>query len=1273
MSSTNTLEAITRLFTFVYNPSNKSVVPEDVLITGEFDQWKASIPMVKSNGKNGTQFIISIPITIPRKEDCTYFKFIVDGKWQVSSKYNADSTLGEENNFITREELLATAAATRDAPAIPEASGLLATPASQVTTKSFLDTPTSNVDSLSSPGKKKRRIKIKKRIRRNKRTGETVVLSEEVVILGDDESAYSKNIPIDNEENLTTNNTTGLEKDREMHILPIETENHTNTLDPRHPGAGMGPVIVPNPQDIPEFTQIKDVDGDALNKHINDELRAEKEQEKRRSVGDNSRNIVIPSNSNEIPEFSQVRDVDGDELNEHINRELRQGKNRSSFREEIKPAEKTRGVNEDLKNIVIPTNANEIPAFFQVRDVDSTELNEQINNDYNLKNTLQSKNAKNDETYGSKFIENTNLDNQIKSPTSSTRSDSKDIATPIANKRYSADNTVTPNISRSNTSNKDDKEKMTSYSHTPSKKNKSLSRSSSSRENRLSSDETSNRYDSAVPVKSKTHSLKRESHHSHSANAHENILTPEQSYDEDELSVFPDSIREVDSNVDSLGVSRISTRDQPNRKGKHDDPAAMIRKNMVDNVNQQPTHQKHHTVKPTHSHKSHSSNHREILAAGATAAGGGIAATALGDNAELFHKPSFPSTDTGSKEVESVVTKGTDEIYDVKRASVIDADSGNNKSTEHFKAATPAYDSTNVPTTPKSGNYGFDSTKEKSRPTSQKRTSVISSIKDKQINESNANDIKGTTTPTSGTKKTGAFSGIMNSIRSTRDSISIKSEKSKKSSTSKRSKNRDSKQIKHNPFRDGSAKEITKKSSNGEPTTPSRSLDPKSRESSKPDNLDKILAQSRNGTPKNVKSTPKATNLESSPSIVGAKELSTPSKNNASNNIDAEIPIEGKVKQSSPTAINTQSVTSKNKNTPKRTMVDETSPVAKENTSTEPVSTKKSISSPVEPVSTKKSVSSPVIDSPKTNTSPNKKPSISRKQSTSSHKGHHPVNKEKTSTRKTSTSSKKESAATLGESAHTSKKMPDVPKRPASKDRKKSKSSEVPTVESQASKSKSRDIDERLPTYVSRPELGTKKKSTRSERAATPVEEERTERKLDTTIVDDSSDEETTIFRDATGSLPADRVENYDSLYPDNASRVLADIYEPSGEIKGLDHTNEPSENATRELIIGKDTTKSTTPIAHDPNFGTNVGVPATEKDVSATPITPIVSKEEDPKPKTHKSSSKAKKVKENEKRTSKRTSKSNGRSTVPKAAANTTTTPAKKENKSFFSSLCCF
>ncbi|CDH14472.1 uncharacterized protein ZBAI_06258 [Zygosaccharomyces bailii ISA1307] len=222
--------------------------PEHVVVTGEFDDWKGTVSLEKSPTTG--EFEVTLPISVAADKDKIFFKFIVDGQWVTSGFYDiGNDPEGIENNYITKRELLGlgdTPSAGSDAANIgadPARATQQTTireqiPTSEVVTKSSTVTPhndnvpdvvvarsskslnvrpsapivqrhaasinvapsegimgagsavgsssasSASPDTTSYSGKK---VRVKRRIKRNKKTGESIVVSEERTPLSDDE------------------------------------------------------------------------------------------------------------------------------------------------------------------------------------------------------------------------------------------------------------------------------------------------------------------------------------------------------------------------------------------------------------------------------------------------------------------------------------------------------------------------------------------------------------------------------------------------------------------------------------------------------------------------------------------------------------------------------------------------------------------------------------------------------------------------------------------------------------------------------------------------------------------------------------------------------------------------------------------------------------------------------------------------------------------------------------------------------------------------------
>ncbi|ODV96350.1 hypothetical protein PACTADRAFT_80385 [Pachysolen tannophilus NRRL Y-2460] len=94
--------------------------PKDVIVTGSFDNWSKSLPLVH-NSKGS--FELTVPLDLKSSEKI-YYKYVVDGEWRVSSngKIEKDSS-GIENNVLYSADLINSKSNSNSAK-IPESGGL---------------------------------------------------------------------------------------------------------------------------------------------------------------------------------------------------------------------------------------------------------------------------------------------------------------------------------------------------------------------------------------------------------------------------------------------------------------------------------------------------------------------------------------------------------------------------------------------------------------------------------------------------------------------------------------------------------------------------------------------------------------------------------------------------------------------------------------------------------------------------------------------------------------------------------------------------------------------------------------------------------------------------------------------------------------------------------------------------------------------------------------------------------------------------------------------
>lgn len=166
----------------------KSGTPSEVVVTGDFDEWKCSHKLEK----RGDEFrgVVPVKFTAPK----VYFKFVVDGEWVASGDYKRESNdLGSENNYITKEDArMGSMDASMDAAPKGTAPMSSSTDGLQSTTTHEL---TSEVESqVKGSGEQRKKFKIKRVVKTNKKTGEREVVSQEVIALDENDQPITESM-----------------------------------------------------------------------------------------------------------------------------------------------------------------------------------------------------------------------------------------------------------------------------------------------------------------------------------------------------------------------------------------------------------------------------------------------------------------------------------------------------------------------------------------------------------------------------------------------------------------------------------------------------------------------------------------------------------------------------------------------------------------------------------------------------------------------------------------------------------------------------------------------------------------------------------------------------------------------------------------------------------------------------------------------------------------------------------------------------------------------
>ncbi|QHS73782.1 Crp1p [Saccharomyces paradoxus] len=237
--------------------------PKDVILTGTFDDWRGTLPLVKTAKGN---FEITMPVKLTNKNDKFQFKFIVDGVWCVSDSYKKEHVSeGIENNFLQITDLVETQEV-GSVSRIPEAGGLLCGKPLRAA-----GPPSTSNRKKNKRNNKKRRSKLKKKsTKNNKKSNENLDDNEEEKEDEDDVTGTTtENVTGTSREETPLSEPTDVSKEASgnFHILPIDQSAETTQSNGII--GGPGPVLVPNPGEIKEFTEIRDVDAKELNERLN--------------------------------------------------------------------------------------------------------------------------------------------------------------------------------------------------------------------------------------------------------------------------------------------------------------------------------------------------------------------------------------------------------------------------------------------------------------------------------------------------------------------------------------------------------------------------------------------------------------------------------------------------------------------------------------------------------------------------------------------------------------------------------------------------------------------------------------------------------------------------------------------------------------------------------------------------------------------------------------------------------------------------------------------
>lgn len=212
--------------------SHRPAGPNEVILTGDFDNWSGSLPLVKTSSG---EFEIALPVKV---EDSNkfIFKFIVDGDWKTSTEYQVLDEDGNQNNYLDLKAV-ETSGSSEDKKQskIPEAGGLAVSSKSANTT--VMPSEEGKQTTLGEPG-----IAIPANAADIKEFSQVSNVSAKEL--------NEKMNKADNEENVKTT------------VMP-STEGQQVSL------AGEPGVVIPT--DTEAFEKVSDVDAKKLNEKLNGE------------------------------------------------------------------------------------------------------------------------------------------------------------------------------------------------------------------------------------------------------------------------------------------------------------------------------------------------------------------------------------------------------------------------------------------------------------------------------------------------------------------------------------------------------------------------------------------------------------------------------------------------------------------------------------------------------------------------------------------------------------------------------------------------------------------------------------------------------------------------------------------------------------------------------------------------------------------------------------------------------------------------------------------
>ncbi|CAM9018167.1 unnamed protein product [Wickerhamomyces anomalus] len=285
--------------------------PSEVILTGTFDNWSGSLPLVKTSKGD---FEITLPLK-QEDDDKILFKFIVDGNWTTSKDYETINDNGNENNVLYLKNLSQVEESKSSGGSkIPEAGGLaaggLAAAGAAVAGVLGLNSTSSDKENTESSKDYKPTV-----LPSNEGNHASVAGEPGVAIPSDPHQIkeFSEVRDVDAKE---LNAKLNKEDEFKTQVLPSQEGKQSNV-------SGEPGIAIPkDAQNIKEFGEVRNVDAKDLNAKLNkeDEVKTQvlPSNEGNHATVAGEPGVAVPKDAQNIKEFGEVRDVDAKALNEKL-------------------------------------------------------------------------------------------------------------------------------------------------------------------------------------------------------------------------------------------------------------------------------------------------------------------------------------------------------------------------------------------------------------------------------------------------------------------------------------------------------------------------------------------------------------------------------------------------------------------------------------------------------------------------------------------------------------------------------------------------------------------------------------------------------------------------------------------------------------------------------------------------------------------------------------------------------------------------------------------